>query len=276
MSKANREKRTSVRGNTAKYTPEKPLFGKYVGSVYRPEHERGVPESSTTDKDLEVIRLETPKSIYLAGKISHGDWRHGIVKNLREQFSGDCSGEICSGGYLHKNGNTWVPGRAPDEWPVLPNAVFGLDYTGPYFVSDDHGCCHGDDSHGAAADHDGLYDGPHNSDPRRGNVIKWCLDAIWRSDIVFAWIDDTTCYGTLAEIGYAKALEKIILIAGTNRQWEHTDLWFACNMANETLFEEWLTPAIAIQIFMAKQLHTLEAIRAMFTASGSKITIDGR
>lgn len=233
-----------------------------------------------------------PKSIYLAGKIAAGDWRHGIIKDLRGTFSGNCDGEI-GGLRVGKAYSDYFD--ANDSWPVLPKAVFGLDYTGPYFVSDDHRCFHGPDSHGFKADqkyacgyadpddHDDEYfmaDAQcfHNSTTgsNRLDVIRWCLDAINRSDIVFAWIDDTTCYGTLAEIGYAKALNKIILIAGTDEKWKHTDLWFACNMANETLFAEWLTPAIAIQIFMAKQTHTIEITKAKLMEAGNRVTVNGR
>ena len=44
----------SVRGNFAHYTADKPLFGKYVGTIYRPKHERGMPESNDFRKKLRV------------------------------------------------------------------------------------------------------------------------------------------------------------------------------------------------------------------------------
>jgi Nucleoside 2-deoxyribosyltransferase len=173
------------------------------------------------------------KGIYLAGKISRYDWRHDIVKGLRNVYSGDCEGDFTGIG-------------TPDTWTALPKAVFGLDYMGPYFISDDHGCCHGADSHGAAA-----IPG-HNGNSRQSEVTRWCTNAIERSDIIFAWLEDTTCYGTLVELGYAKALGKTIWIAGIDARWIDSDLWFACNLADEVYFEEWLNPSIAIQILLAK------------------------
>jgi very-short-patch-repair endonuclease len=93
-------------------------------------------------------------------------------------------------------------------WPVLRNAIGGyFDYTGPYFASDDHGCFHGPTSHGCAECMDG-----YDTLPRK-LVVKCCLSAIARSDLIFAWIEDPTAHGTLAELGYAHALGKKILIA---------------------------------------------------------------
>lgn len=137
-----------------------------------------------------------------------------------------------------------------EPWPILPNAVLGqLNYTGPYFISCDHGCFHSS-PHGIGIIEDIEEDEiiEKESGLWREKTIQWCIDAIKRSDIIFAWIDDTTCYGTLTEIGYAKALGKTIWIAGTNEQLK--DLWFAYNMANKTLFGEHLTPKGALELLI--------------------------
>lgn len=42
------------RGHFAHYTPEKPLFGKYVGTVYKPMHLRGKAENGVVEKDYRV------------------------------------------------------------------------------------------------------------------------------------------------------------------------------------------------------------------------------
>jgi hypothetical protein len=47
--------------------------------------------------------------------------------------------------------------------------------------------------------------------------------------VIFAWIDDPTCYGTLVEIGYASAMRKPVLI-GMRK--EYPDLWFARTLAS--------------------------------------------
>ena len=41
---ANKQARQKRKGNFAHYTAERPLFGKYAMTVYRPEHERSIPE----------------------------------------------------------------------------------------------------------------------------------------------------------------------------------------------------------------------------------------
>jgi nucleoside 2-deoxyribosyltransferase len=37
--------------------------------------------------------------------------------------------------------------------------------------------------------------------------------AIQRADLVFAWIDSPDCYGTILEIGYARAMNKVVVVA---------------------------------------------------------------
>jgi nucleoside 2-deoxyribosyltransferase len=84
------------------------------------------------------------------------------------------------------------------------------DYTGPYVTDLGHGA-NAFDSQQAAF------------------VVQECHDAIKRSDLVFAWIDDLCAYGTFAELGYAKALGKRIWIAGLA---EFDDLWFIYQLAD--------------------------------------------
>lgn len=82
-----------------------------------------------------------------------------------------------------------------------------------------------------------------------------CLNAISRSDLIFAWIDDLTGYGTLTEIGYAKGLGKLILIATPEPPDQHSipdwypgvpgsiqpqpssldELWFAFTLATQVV-----------------------------------------
>lgn len=147
-------------------------------------------------------------SIYLAGKISKGDWRHDVVP-LRAAWGRDNSGEMPTVG-----------------WPVLPKSVLGtFDYVGPHFISDDHGCAHGRDRHGCGAGDYvcGAYPGP-----TRERMRDLCLSAIYRADIFFAWLDDPSAYGTLVELGFATALRKRVVI-GVPREGVEAleDMWFA-------------------------------------------------
>jgi hypothetical protein len=120
--------------------------------------------------------------IYLAGKISRKCWRHGIVEGL-QGAAGD------------------------DQWPVLRNSIFGLhDYVGPYFGYQGHGLQHGDNSHGV------LYTSRVNT-KAESSLISKCLRAIESCDLMFCWIDATDAFGTISEIGFAKALGKTIFWA---------------------------------------------------------------
>ena len=192
------------------------------------------------------------KSIYLAGKVRQGCWRHTIVKGLRKAFSGS----------EYEAKNIMPPEK---QWPVLQKAVLGLDYTGPYFISCDHGCYHGSDTHGVGGSLD-VYEatgGHGGSESENGiyrkDVVNWCLGAIDRSDIVFAWIEDKTAYGTIAELGYAKAKGKTIWIAGPEVEngdaydmW--SDLWFSLALANERLpYRDFPTPLAALRYLIPPQ-----------------------
>lgn len=171
-------------------------------------------------------------SIYLAGKIARGDWRHEILR-----LDGAWTDYLTSG--------MWTS----EHWPVLTGAVFGLDYTGPYFVESCHGMAHGPQTHGC--------NGQYQPAPDRFEVIRLCFDAIKRSDIVFAWLDanDLTAYGTLVELGYAKALGKKIIIGSQSSpgQWVDetgghggmpsdvspvADLWFAFMLDRQIITDD--------------------------------------
>ncbi|MFF5971107.1 nucleoside 2-deoxyribosyltransferase [Streptomyces sp. NPDC012769] len=174
-------------------------------------------------------------SIYLAGKIGPGDWRHDLI------------------GYQLRG--AWaVDDEHPSEpWPVLKRSVLGLfDYVGPYFVSDDHGCGHGPSTHGCGND-GAVRCFTYENLPKRNQVRELCLSAIDTADIVFAWLDDLTAYGTLVEIGYAKGRGKTVVIAAPETPqtfgWlsgadgagieiadsATNDLWFAFSCASSTI-----------------------------------------
>lgn len=145
--------------------------------------------------------------IYLAGKINKAGWRDDIL--------GDRGGSL-------ENPDD------PTRWPILEKVIFGEhDYAGPFFVSCDHGCAHGPNTHGIAA-------GGINADtsgcietlPNRISIINRCEDAITQSDLVFAWIQDLTTFGTLYEIGYARGHNVPTFVAFSDKSL-YSDLWFA-------------------------------------------------
>src|SRR5690606_15415911 len=142
--------------------------------------------------------------VYLAGKVSNNDWRHGIVGWELRNADG--------------NGN-WRDFRIP-----FGN---GLIYTGPFFVACDHGCSHVRGEHGVVPemcqpayqrdhcapnyDEEGrrpwditVSDGaPENYNPQRKRLHLNCTQAIDDSDLVFAWLDDPSAFGSIWELGYA-------------------------------------------------------------------------
>jgi hypothetical protein len=175
--------------------------------------------------------------IYLAGKIAKNDWRGLLVPQLRD--------------WNNSFGLSIEQMEALEEWPVWRNAVLGkYDYCGPYFISCDHGCYHGRNDHGYGLEDDTCESGGSYN---RRQVSRLCQGALQRCDLVFAWIESLDCYGTLAELGYAKALGKRILIAGPEAK---DDLWFTYEFADGISVGPDLQPDAALE-----QLLTLRSVR---------------
>jgi hypothetical protein len=156
-------------------------------------------------------------TFYFAGKIAKNDWRHDLVHDFRdyEFFNDD------------------LPFR---EWPILQNALgHGLHYSGPHFLSCDHGCAHGPNKHGVFGCCMDQMVPPHS------HVSHAALLQIQRADVLFVWIDDVTCYGTLVEVGIARALNKMIwlgwavgmaTVQDDGRCAPKDDLWFATSLSD--------------------------------------------
>lgn len=162
-----------------------------------------IPESEIT-KIKEEPRV---KGVYLAGKVRKNDWRGGITKKQKRDTDLDRDASRFD---FEINNRTY-------------------SYEGPWFVSCDHGCYHGEHSHGAGANKPeeicmGRVVGEHH-------IYATCLHSIDMSDIVFAWIDATDCHGTLAEIGYAYSRGKKILI-GFSEEINRKEFWFIEQFSN--------------------------------------------
>ncbi|MBE1577679.1 hypothetical protein ACFORH_10855 [Amycolatopsis roodepoortensis] len=139
--------------------------------------------------------------IYAAGKITKNGWRHRLFPIADDH---DYTGTYPS----------WPDGLAIDD---LPGAV----YVGPHFLSCDHGCFHGENTHGVAGQ------GCGGEGLSRPDVLKRCLTAIEHATHVFAWIDKADAYGSLVELGYARALGKHIHLYLAEDLDVADDLWFA-------------------------------------------------
>lgn len=137
--------------------------------------------------------------VYYAGKINKNDWRHILYKNLRGANS-----------------------------PIIND---NLIYNGPFFISCDHGCYHGENSHGVGTNKDVCEIEMNKS---KTEAFINCINYINDSDIVFAYINSMDCYGTIAEIGYAYSERKEIYIAVDSKlKNKINDLWFVLQMANK-------------------------------------------
>lgn len=159
--------------------------------------------------------MET-KKVYLAGKIRSNGWRESIIhmRNEENLFGGEYPKskliEMFKHGYL----------------PCITDYVI----TGPFFLACDHSCYHGEGSHGVGVNKEGCGTA-YGDNFTEEEVIDVCKYQIEHSDIIFAFINDDTCYGSLFELGYAKSLgKKIIVVFDTTKR--QKDMWFIANNAD--------------------------------------------
>ena len=147
--------------------------------------------------------------VYLAGKIEQNGWRELIV------------GYRCNGLYC---------GDEIDLNKYYVSFKNKAIITGPWFLACDHGCYHGDNTHGLGINQPGDPEA-YGNNYSESEVYNICINQINKSDIVFAYIYDDTCYGSLYEIGYAKKLgKKIVLVFDTKERM--SKMWFMCQGAD--------------------------------------------
>ena len=165
--------------------------------------------------------------VYLAGKISRDDWRKYI--DGYRPFSMDASDVVDDDSDRNVHMDDFE--KHFGELPVISKYPY-IQVTGPFFLSCDHGCYHGEKSHGVGAvewkdisGHGGTWSGCAGYTFTREEVMQICLHQIHRSDMVFAYIDDLTCYGTLFEIGFAKSTGKTVIVM-FDKQETADDMWF--------------------------------------------------
>lgn len=147
-------------------------------------------------------------NVYLAGRIKKNDWRDAIVQQ-----------------------------HTAEDWRKTQSVEMsdGILCTGPFYIRCDHGCGHGDNQHGAGAN--GTYDCVDFVSQEE--VFQKALAGIQACDLFYVWVglDFAEAFGTLFEIGFARALGKRIVVA------KHPDAcvndqWFALSSAETTVVAE--------------------------------------
>lgn len=154
------------------------------------------------DKHFENLlwnRWSQWSNVYLAGKISRNDWRKQFVDNLD-----------------HVN-----RGEFKDEYS-------NLVYVGPYFSPvSEHGSCHSQEQHGNHVSSHGLlpisdmYSKGFPLQKMRDEyrlIVHQSLAGVCGCGTVIAAVSDDA-YGTLIEIGYAKAEGKRVVVV--NKGFDH-------------------------------------------------------
>lgn len=132
-------------------------------------------------------------NVYAAGKVRKdrgGDWR----PEAAEVYSGDVEGA-----------------GMPTSKVIYDDDGTIINYVGPWVISCDHGCYHGDNKHGLGAlekttatdEEDCICSG--EAPDVQSVVLRSCLEQLRRADVIYVRLDDLTAYGTLVEIGYAGA-----------------------------------------------------------------------
>jgi len=145
-------------------------------------------------------------SVYFAGPINMNDWRNRFC--YYRGLPGD-SEAITSGFQYKANDNITI--------------------TGPFFISCDHGCYHGEGQHGMGAANGGCMGNYFT----RNDVFNICKAQINRAEIVFAYICCKDCYGTIAEIGYAHAIGKDVIVIFSDTELKE-EMWFVDQMQRNT------------------------------------------
>lgn len=184
--------------------------------------------------------LQTFRSVYLAGKISKYCWRHSFFPKPWSLRNWDSTplfdyDDFCNN-FLGEYDDDCFQWR-PMQDAILIGDRWKISYVGPFFSGDDHGCGHKFD-HGWTGLGGTGAECCYRSNGM-GEIRDLCLQAIRDADLIFAWIDTQDCFGTIAELGYARALHKKIFVAGPEM---FREMWFAYSLADCLYFHPTKTP----------------------------------
>jgi nucleoside 2-deoxyribosyltransferase len=166
------------------------------------------------------------------------------MKNHQEVKTVYFAGKVTKDGYRQK--------LFFDKVMSSGHSLYGINggyviYGGPFALSCDHGCFHAIGRHGVTGSHlDGDHESCEGSFFDEGiwvkstldhcgispqEAVERCINQIQNADAVHAYIDTISCYGTLAELGYASAFRKPIYIYYKEnvQNWDK-HFWFIFNL----------------------------------------------
>jgi hypothetical protein len=177
-----------------------------------------------------ILFGHTLRSVYLAGPITGDPWRKTITNH-------DSEHELLDEFWISNN----------ERWPeggyggcYLPDKR-SLGFMGPMWMSVDSGGHNQDpvpDRQHASVENFATYHG----DDAREVVAAECIKAIRRSDLCFAWLPRTDCYGTLVEIGVARQICRVTIVA-VPPTFPFFEAWFPLAAASAVVVAE--TPSEA-------------------------------
>ena len=98
--------------------------------------------------------------------------------------------------YLAGKMNGWRKG-----WMARGHTIIGPDETNKIHDRGLHGTLSGDEM-------------------ERSSIVQECFNQTQESDIIFAWIDSLDCFGTLAELGFAKGIGRQVYCAVSMNLWK--------------------------------------------------------
>lgn len=172
-----------------------------------------------------IVNGKVVQTFYLAGKITGTTWRGQIVPGWSEE---NHSPNYCEAVLEPQNEGVF-------EWsPVqvdVPKRSPAISYLGPWWF-DSSGMYGGHASatvmgrpHASVDEISGPLDMQH-ADKLRFRVRRLVETAIRKSDLIFAWIDEADCLGTLFEIGLAVGLQKTVVFASPI-YFDTSELWLS-------------------------------------------------
>lgn len=176
--------------------------------------------------------------VYLAGKMDaeHGAWRDAV---LSPRYDAKAKGEV-PGWVLLRDADDPRWGTSDERcfvpWPRSENRlVCGLhEYVGPY-RTDLVGSWewkHYGEFHGSKVI--GQHGGSNGEEDHL--IVEACREAIAGADLFFAYINSPDCFGTLAEIGLARAHGVFTVVSvEEGSEWDWSDYWFVERLCDATV-----------------------------------------